>query len=62
MIKDKFNNSCDPFFLQISPILRIKNEILEITQTPLNPFPSSLKRHPKQVIKLLSFPRHPNIA
>ena len=48
----------------------IKNEGLEVVQTPPNPFLSFLKKHSNKVIKLLSFPllyspsfpQHPNIA
>ena len=48
----------------------IKNEGLEVVQTPPNPSPSFLKKHPNQEIKLLSLPvlyspsspQHPNIA
>ena len=48
----------------------IKNEGLEVVQTPPNPLHSFLKKYPNKVIKLLSlpllyspsFPQHPNIA
>ena len=49
---------------------RIKNEGLEVVQTPPNPSLSFLKKHPNKIIKLLSlsllyspfFPQPPNIA
>ena len=50
------NNLSTLLSLQISPIWGIKNERLEIVETPPTPSSSFLKKLPNNVIELLSLP------
>ena len=62
------NNLSTLLSLQISSIWGIKNEGLEVVETPPNPFPSFLKKLINKIIELLflpllyspSFFKHPN--
>ena len=50
------NNLSTLLSLQISPIWGIKNEGLEVVETPPNSSPSFLKKLSNKVIELLSLP------
>ena len=50
------NNLSTLLSLQISPIWGIKNEKLEVVETPPNSSLSFLKKLPNKVIELLSLP------
>ena len=50
------NNLSTLLYFQISLIWGIKNEGLEVVETPPNSSPSFLKKLPNKVIELLSLP------